>query len=124
MDDLGCLKPFVERAAAAAGFTAKEARQLRLAVEEAVVNVVCYAHATAITLMANAADGRLALTIDDDGCPFDPTGATPTDLAVAADERPPGGLGIVLMRQLTNALSYERREGHNILRIEKQHREA
>lgn len=106
--DVKRLKPFVAQAAGAAGLAESEAKQLRLAVEEAVANVVGYAGASAIALAAEAERGRVVLTIDDDGLPFDPTGASPTDLSVAADQRPVGGLGIVLMRELTDSLSYRR----------------
>ena len=109
--DVKRLKPFVAQAAGAAGLAESEAKQLRLAVEEAVANVVGYGGASAIALAAEAERGRVVLTIDDDGLPFDPTGASPTDLSVAADQRPVGGLGIVLMRELTDSLSYRRSGG-------------
>ena len=59
-----------------------------------------------------------ALTIDDDGKPFDPTAASPTDFSVPADQRPSGGLGIMFLHQMADGLEYQRIDGHNILRIE------
>jgi anti-sigma regulatory factor (Ser/Thr protein kinase) len=60
----------------------------------------------------------LLLTIDDDGKPFDPTAASPTDFSVPADQRPSGGLGIMFLHQMADGLEYQRIDGHNILRIE------
>lgn len=119
MRDTTRLQPFVAQAAEGAGIGGREARRLRLAVEEAVANVINYGQATAITLYAEVEAGRLVLTIDDDGVPFDPTQGSQTDLSVPADQRPPGGMGIILMHQMTDALSYQRIDGHNVLRMEK-----
>ena len=113
------LQPFIAQATEAAGITGKQARHLRLAVEEAVANVINYSQCTAIALSASVEEDRLALTIDDDGVPFDPTEESATDLSVPADERPPGGLGIILMHQMTDSLSYERIDGHNVLTLGK-----
>ena len=117
MDDIGRLKPFVEQAATEAGITGKEPARLRLAVEEAVANVINYGQATTITLQTAVRDRQLTVTITDDGQPFDPTDDSPTDLSVPADQRPPGGMGIVLLHQMTDGLSYQRSDGHNILTL-------
>ena len=119
MDDTARLQPFVAQAAERAGIDSREAKRLRLAVEEAVANVVNYGQASAITLRTAMEPDRLVLTIDDDGVPFDPTQGSQTDLSVSPDERPPGGMGIILMHQMADSLSYERIDGHNILKIEK-----
>ena len=102
-----------------AGIDGKEAKRLRLAVEETVANVINYSQATSITLQASQDDNYVVLTIDDDGQPFDPTADSPTDLSIPADQRPPGGMGIILLHQMTDRLSYQRKDGHNILKIEK-----
>ena len=119
MDDIGRLEPFVREVAQQAGINDKEAKRLRLAVEESVANVINYGGATAITLQAKVEDGQLVLTIDDDGQPFDPTEESSTDLSVPPDQRPPGGLGIMFLHQMTDGLEYRRTDGHNILSLRK-----
>src|SRR5580704_8964929 len=64
-----------------------------------------------------AAD-RCVAEIVDNGHPFDPSAAPPPDLAIPLHQRDPGGLGIHLMRQMTDRVEYRRTEGHNRLRIE------
>ena len=100
------------------------AHQLRLAVEEAVVNVIEYAypHGTEgsvdITMMS---DGhRLKVVIDDSGMAFDPTAEKKVDTTLSAEERQVGGLGIHLVRELMDSINYERVKGHNILTLRKQ----
>lgn len=119
MDDIGRLAPFITSAANRAGIEGKEAKRLRLAAEETVANIINYGQATAIKLQATVADNQLELTIDDDGLPFDPTQDSPTDLSVPPDQRPPGGLGIMLLHQMTDGLDYQRIDGHNVLKIKK-----
>ena len=119
MDDIGRLEPFVKEVAQQAGMSDKEAKRLRLAVEESVANVINYSGATSITLQTKVEDGQLVLTIDDDGQPFDPTQDSTTDLSIPPDQRPPGGLGIMFLHQMTDGLEYQRTEGHNILTLRK-----
>ena len=117
MDDIGTLEPFIAQAAQQAGLEDRETKRLRLAVEEAVANVINYGEATVITLHAAVEDSQLVLTIDDDGQPFDPTIDSTTDFSVPADQRPPGGLGIMYLHKMTDGLDYQRIDGHNILKI-------
>ena len=117
MDDIGALEPFISHAAQKAGLEYRETKQLRLAVEEAVANIINHGQSTAITLQASVKDNHLLLTIDDDGQPFDPTVDSTTDFSVPADQRPPGGLGIMYLHKMTDGLDYQRVDGHNILKI-------
>ena len=119
MDDIGRLLPFVTEVAQQAGIDEKETKRLRLAVEESVANIINYGEATGITLQAKVEDGQLVLTIDDDGKPFDPTEGSVTDLSVPPDQRPPGGMGIILLQQMTDGLAYQRSNEHNILTLRK-----
>lgn len=117
IDEIDRLKPFVTGAATQAGLSQKETKRLRAAVEEALANVINYSGATTIALKAEEADGQLIITIDDDGLPFDPTQDSATDLTIPADQRPPGGMGIHMMQRMTDGLSYQRHDGHNILKL-------
>ena len=119
MDDIDRLKPFIEHVASQAGIDRNETRRLRLAAEEAVANVINYGQATVITLQAEKTDGQLTITIDDNGQPFDPTQGSATDLSIPADQRPLGGMGIIMLERMTDGLSYQRANGHNILTLKK-----
>lgn len=119
MDDITRLAPFIADVTMRAGLESGEAKRLRLAAEEAIANIINYGKATAITLQAVVEDNQLVLTIDDDGLPFDPTQDSATDLSVPADQRPPGGLGIILLHKMTDGLDYQRIDGHNILKMKK-----
>ena len=73
--DLALLEGFVEQVGRRARLAEQEVPRLRVAVEEAVTNVISYARATSIVLTSEVRDAVLRLTVTDDGQPFDPTTA-------------------------------------------------
>ena len=98
-------------------------RQLRLAVEEAVVNVINYAYpddTDGDITVKMASDGKtLHCQIIDAGIPFDPTTQEKADITLSAQERQVGGLGILLVRELMDSINYERIDGQNVLTLTK-----
>ncbi len=97
------------------------ARQLRLAIEEAVVNVIDYAYPAGqegdieVRIMS---DGKTLKTVlIDSGVAFDPTAKEKADTSLSAEDRQIGGLGILLVRELMDSINYERIDGQNILTL-------
>ena len=97
------------------------ARQFRLAVEEAVVNVIDYAYPVGqegdieVRMMF---DGEtLKTVIIDSGVAFDPTAKEKADTSLSAEDRQIGGLGILLVRELMDSINYERADGQNFLTL-------
>ena len=115
--DLALLEGFVEQVARRAHLSDCETPRLRVAVEEAVTNVISYARATSIVLTSEVRDAVLRLTVTDDGQPFDPTTAPMADTSIPADQREEGGLGILFIRRMSDALEYRREDGRNVLSI-------
>lgn len=101
----------------------KVAAGMRLAVEEAVVNVINYAYPLGVEgeVLINAdTNGReVRFTITDKGYPFDPTTVLEPDTTLDAQNRPIGGLGILLSRNLMDSISYSRKDGKNVLFLTK-----
>ena len=100
-------------------------RQLRLAVEEAVVNVIDYAYPIGqegeieVRMMS---DGKTLKTIiTDSGVAFDPTAKEKADTTLSAEDRQIGGLGILLVRELMDSVNYERINKQNILTLTKKY---
>ena len=63
-------------------------------------------------------DGKnLKTVIIDSGVRFDPTRKEKADLSIPVEERPIGGLGILLVRELMDSINYERTDGKNILTL-------
>jgi sigma-B regulation protein RsbU (phosphoserine phosphatase) len=117
------LTAFVDEVCEAVGFSADETSQVKVAIEEAVVNVMNYAYPPGtrgdVTIEAASNDVRLKFTIIDSGKPFDPTVQAGVDTTLPANERPIGGLGIHIVRQIMDSINYERMGNLNVLTLRK-----
>ena len=96
---------------------------LNLALEEAVTSVMMYAYPAGesgtVEIEVDAREDRMVFRLTDAGVPFDPTAAPAADITLGVEERPIGGLGIFLVRQIMDSVVYERRDGRNILTLTK-----
>ncbi len=117
------LAEFVDMVCEEVGMDMAVAIQMNLAMEEAVVNVMSYAYPADtvgdVTIEAVTIADQLQFTITDSGIPFDPTAKAEVDTTLSAEERPIGGLGIHLVRQLMDSINYERIDGKNVLTLRK-----
>ena len=57
------------------------------------------------------------VTITDDGIPFDPFSVKTPDTDLSIDEREIGGLGIHLVRNMMDKVSYQRKDNKNIVNL-------
>ena len=96
---------------------------VNLAIEEAVVNVMNYAYPEGsrhnILLEVVADKEKIKFELSDDGCPFDPTTVSEVDVTLPANQRSIGGLGVHLIRHYMDSVSYERKDGQNVLTMVK-----
>ena len=98
---------------------------VRLAIEEAVVNIMNYAYpkgTRAVILIevdADADNETLTFVLRDEGTAFDPTAYQEVDVNEHVGQQKVGGLGIHLMRHYMDTLTYERKDGQNILTMTK-----
>ena len=98
---------------------------IRLAIEEAVVNIMNYAYpkgTRAVILIevdADADQETLTFVLRDEGVAFDPTAYQEVDVNDHVEQRKVGGLGIHLMRHYMDTLAYERKDSQNVLTMTK-----
>lgn len=121
--EINRLEKFIEEIGEAFSLKPDMVFNLNLVLEEAVANVINYAYPQgekqSIYLSASLHDNSIVLILTDTGKEFDPTMAPEADITLSAEERPIGGLGIFLIRQIMNEVKYERIEGKNVLTLEK-----
>ncbi|MDD5630139.1 MAG: ATP-binding protein [Elusimicrobia bacterium] len=111
----------VSDAARAEGLGPQKTGSVELAVEEAVTNICKFAgQGTPVSIeLSCLADGvMLAVEIADDGRPFDLTARPDPDLTARLEDRPIGGLGVFLIKKVSDRVAYERRGERNVLRLE------
>jgi len=96
---------------------------LNLALDEVLANVILHGfndsgeHEIIVRLCVEP--GLVSLTVEDEGVPFNPLDAPTPDLTLPIEQRPIGGLGIHLVRNVMDELDYQRKEGRNCLFMKK-----
>jgi anti-sigma regulatory factor (Ser/Thr protein kinase) len=96
---------------------------LNLVLEEALSNIIFYAftddkqHDIKITIAMQ--EKTLVIRIADKGIPFDPTARQQPDITLPAEERPIGGLGILLILKMMDQVHYARIRNQNVLTLTK-----
>lgn len=117
------LGPFMDTLTENAQLEESLVKKIRVALEEAVVNVISYAYPKGtegtITVDASSDGKKITLTIADMGEPFDPTHVGEVDLEHKGEELPIGGLGIHMIRNIVDEMTYERVPGKNLLKLTK-----
>ena len=98
-------------------------QDLNLALEEILTNIISYAYTGpgehGITVRLSVKPGEMRVDVEDAGQPFNPLEAPEADTTKPLEERTLGGLGIHLVRKLTDGLEYRRHEGKNLLVMKK-----
>lgn len=125
ISELSKLAAFVEEIGEELGFSPALVMNLNLVMEEAVSNIILYAYPQgtekddAVRLTLTYKDDLLTICLQDQGIAFDPTQKVDPDLTLSAEERPIGGLGIFLIRQLMDEVFYRREEETNLFIMKK-----
>ena len=102
----------------------KTQMQIDVAVEELFVNIAHYAYnpeTGAATVRVEVSENPLSVVITfiDKGVPYDPLAKPDPDITLSAEERQIGGLGIYMVKKSMDDISYEYKDGKNILTIKK-----
>ena len=123
---ISLLPAFVEEVVGASKLDPAQTDSLNLALEEAVTNVILYAYPEGtdglVQIDAAVSENGVTFTMTDKGKAFDPTARKEVDINAGVEERPIGGLGIHLVRQIMDRVRYERIGDKNVLYLTKNYR--
>ena len=95
----------------------KVANKVSIAVDEIYSNIINYSGAELATISYEIKDGRLYITFTDDGIPYNPLEAEEPDITLSAEERKIGGLGIFMVKKMTESMEYTYEDDKNILKL-------
>ena len=110
-----------------AGCSPASAQQMAVVAEEIFANIIQDAWPgrepglCTVDVAALPQDGTIHVTLrtEDDGIVFDPTDAEAPDLEASLEERRVGGVGILLVKTMTDAQVYQRVDGRNVFEVSK-----
>ena len=102
----------------------KAQMQINIAIDELFSNIAHYSYNPEIgqaTVRVEVMENPLAVSITfiDNGVPYDPLSKEDPDLTLSAEERQIGGLGIFMVKKSMDEITYEYKDGQNILSIKK-----
>ena len=122
---LGELRDFAEFAAKHSGLSSENAFAFKLAAEEMCTNIIQYGYKDRepglLSLFFDVEDNKARLTIRDNGNYFSPDQAKTPDTEAELGERDIGGLGIYLVKEMMDNVTYSRTEENvNQLVLEKE----
>jgi anti-sigma regulatory factor (Ser/Thr protein kinase) len=98
--------------------------QIEIAAEEVFVNIANYAYApdkgrATVRVEVSGDPVMVTITFIDQGMPYDPLEREDPDVTLKAEDRPVGGLGIFMVKKTMDDVSYEYKNGRNILKLKK-----
>lgn len=114
---------FIEGVGEELGLDTRTMMKLQLVMEEMVTNVIFYAYpretSASITLTAESDGQELTFILSDNGKPFDPTAKEDADTETNPMDREQGGMGILIVKNIMNEVSYQRLGDENRLTMKK-----
>lgn len=122
VDNLSKVLSFIDEELDKSDCSIKAEMQINIAVEELFVNVAHYAYAPEtgdISISIDFTDDPAAvvITLTDTGIPYNPVLKKDPDIGLSAEEREVGGLGIYMVKKSMDLLTYEHKDGRNIVTI-------
>ena len=122
--ELERVNQFVEEVGEELGLDMELQMNLNLVMEEMVSNVIFYAYPqekkAEIELVAESDGKELTFVLSDRGKEFDPTLKEDADPNVNPIDREIGGMGIYIVKNIMNEVTYQRLEGKNLLTMNKE----
>ena len=102
----------------------KAQMQIDIAIDELFGNIANYAYnpetgPATVRVEVTEEPISVVITFIDHGVPYDPLKKDDPDITLSAEERAIGGLGVFMVKKTMDEISYEYRDGKNILRIKK-----
>lgn len=124
IENVAAVTAFVDEQLEQLNCPMKTQMQVDIVIDELFGNIANYAYNPEIgaaTVRVEVTDDPLAVVITfiDNGVPYDPLAKADPDITLSAEEREIGGLGIYMVKKTMDDVSYEYKDGQNILRIKK-----
>ena len=95
----------------------KIATKINIVFDEIYANIVNYSKATLATVSYSIKDSKLHLIFTDNGVMYNPLEVADPDTTLSAEDRQIGGLGIFMVKKMTESMEYEYKDDKNVLTL-------
>ena len=124
LDNIDAATDFMNGILESAGCPMRTQMKLAIALDELMSNVARYAYApgtgdVTVCVKVPEAPRRAVVTLTDSGVPYDPLQKEDPDVTLSAEERGIGGLGIFIVKQSMDEMTYAYEDGRNVVTIVK-----
>ena len=124
IENIATVTDFVNEQLEALDCPMKAQMQIDIAIDELFGNIAHYAYNPDVgdaTVRVEVTEEPLAVVITfiDKGVPYDPLAKADPNITLSAEEREIGGLGIFMVKKTMDDITYEYKDGQNILIIKK-----
>ena len=125
VEELEHVAQFIEAIGEELGLDMELQMNLNLVMEEMVSNIIFYAYPegteASIELTAESDGKELTFVLSDQGREFDPTLKEDANVDInPIDREGLGGMGIFIVKNIMNNVTYQRLEGKNLLTMKKE----
>ena len=123
-DNLNKVMAFIDEQLEGTGCSFKTQTKIDVSVEEIFVNIAHYAYPgssgdAVIGIDISGDPGTVTVQFSDEGIPYDPLSKEDPDVKATLEEREIGGLGIFMVKKTMDSMSYEYKDGKNVLTLTK-----
>lgn len=108
---------FINRRTKEAGINVGITNRAQVVVDEIYSNIHQYSGATKVQIFCSVNSDKIVLTFKDDGIPFNPLTSLKPDTTLSVEDRNFGGLGILMVKEMSSNLSYVHENGYNVLTV-------
>ena len=128
LEELDSVTDYISEYLAEMGCSTPMEIKICIACEEIFVNIANYAYEkmgpevpriACVALSQDPSGNNVQITFRDRGISYNPLAKEDPDVTLEADQREIGGLGVFLVKETMDDVSYEYKDGHNILRVKK-----
>ena len=123
IDSINRVTDFVDRELEKIGCPIKNVYQINIAIDELLANISMYAYEKSgeaiVQYEVERSPAAVVLRFIDSGVPYNPLDKEDPDVTLSAEQRNIGGLGIFMVKQSMDHVSYEYKDRKNIVTIKK-----
>ena len=116
-NSFAALRSFTDDLVGKLAVTQKIANKVNVVIDEIYSNIANYSGADTAEIEYEISGGKLVLTFTDNGVEYNPLDTKEPDITLCAEDRKIGGLGIFMVKKMTESMEYTYEGGKNILKL-------